>query len=1792
VNDGLQGLASAKGRAEYKGQNLFYEISGGLLFDGENRLKSFSLKLYGNLDFNGVNLNLDSLTAIYQAADIATGNEAKFQLLGATTINFDGNQFGLALNGDGLVITANGFQSISGKISGKLNIGGEPLDLGSLSLNYDRPLGKLRLTGKTSISKLGDQDNYIALDNVVLEIGKVAGGNGARLQRLEGNLAAGLKMSGIDFDVSNLSFAWLPDSDAFRISGKTTLKTDDKSVDLSAELLDDGITFSKNGVTFNARVNGNLVLGDSGYSVSVTNSGATYSDGKLGFQFNGNLATLLTGKDAKEEIARVQGSAYWTNSKLERSSGFASGKIGMNNAVAEFDQIGISYDGKQGAIALSGKANLSLLENGKSNNVLSVDGSISLSQSKVQEFKAKVDTGEWSPTDGITIKLVGLNVAYNSALGKFGLSGACDLKIKDDTQGISLPGDGIVWANGSFQSFNAGLTGSITLQKDTAGKRVSYLEAQNANFGFISPDSFSLGGSFKGVFGSSAGAQVTIGPGGITIDNDGIRSFDAAITAVANFGETFEDKDGDFIYNPAKDGKYNDSNANGVYDFGFGIRFQDAGLVYTRSKGAGGPSIALRGLGTAAFNSEFLSGANSKGKGIAIDLSTPGIVIADGKLTDFSFGVTTSFDLKGLTVDQASMGAQWLSSTKEMAFWGGAGVTIAGKKQGLNFGNRQAPGIRLIDGVVTEATASLAMGFSVGDLNFVLKDTGFTYSGTKNEWAIFGSASLSNIFSVSVGLGTREAPGLFIRDNDWQINKLTLALAKINLGAFSLDDASLSIDRIGGSWSVYAACGVTLPIGPGVGARGEFSLVNGKVDLISVTLASATGINIPQTPLFINYISAGIRNLSNLSQITLTGSIGIGLGTSITVFGKAATTAQFVGTCTLDPQSLRIQVDAYFGGINSGTLTKPKWKGYLAEGTGIIYLDWSRGQYYADLNLSFLSGVFITKGRFSISDINGLVFRSTAKVQIPEDVPLLGGTTLASANFLFVYNPNRSQVFAMAWGDIPFLGTYGLKYDVTPNKFSVLNDDNIKATLAKSAASNPLLMNQLATPALQSKTLLTSSLPENVSVGPMIFSMATATSIAPTWEYSGQSDSIPVTEVSEGLYQANFQVKDNSQWAKQSSQKNWIQFLIDPIDGLKIETLPLEFDAETGIGTIGVRVLPPDGQYLPRALVLRSRLQSPVELTGPGGGDPELESHWTQAYSYGGRTPPVGFDKQLNPPPEGLKVREGRFTISYRPMPDSSGRIAADWLESIRLYLDPVDSVSFKVSQPYFDAKTNKGWVVILASKDDGSFLEEGLRFTGVIRSKVALGNPEDSSGLNDGEVYPLLGIRWNTDPVVVDLPTIPDKIPSGIQTTTLTGHVNDPRIREVLVSLYFSTDYAGDQEYLTRLAANGNPAAEIPVMVNSDGSWSTEITWEASSLPKGELWLYGLAKEGITSIPVYGESAGPFQVIRPISGKVTDIKGPYAGLPVFADLNNDEIWQSNEPRSITDNDGNYALDVPKTFASTNLVYDIPAFLRPEDGLTRSHIVDLSNGPVNDNIRLLPTQSILRGSVFVTGDLNVDGWFDSLGQSVSGVGVVLSGPNGFMLRTSTNNRGQYELPVDQPGNYTLSLDLVQAEFLGFTLGEMDGISTTRHITIPNGQPDIFIQDPLRVDSIAFVTTTDPRGHGSLASLIDLANQGFVRTINFDESLRGTTIDITMAADSPPTPYYLWDSTQGKWTLVKPEVSEELRYGQTAFILDDDMRISGGDLGITLREASTATNLTEGYRAFYVQLFRQHCGRHH
>ena len=1763
-----QGIENAKGKAIFGGQTLNFEFVGprGLVTNGL-KLLEVNLKLSGDFNIFGAKLNLNQLTGRFVAGDPAQGTSDRFQLTGATTLDIGGNKVTAELLNSGLVLSDRGIESLDLKFTGSLLISGQKVDLGSLKGVYDRVADKLTLSGDTKILTLGSETDgtFFRLKGALIEI------TGGKVTTLQATVEGAMDIAGAKFTLDSLTFAYLAAANTFRLTGSSTV--DFSSDKFTVSLPEPGAEFSDAGTRIKGKVTGSANLGTkaSPVTLSLDNLDLDYSEADSSLRIAGKTSLTVN----KTQVGLAEGDLRFKGGLFQSFKASASGEFTVGGAVVTLGAGNkFEYDRATDLLRLAGDATVSLApaagatdENAKKTKLVGISGSITLKDGAVQAIAATVSTGTLAIA-GAPVQIQSMGFAYDGAADRYALSGSASIELLGGKLTAAFPSPGIVWKNGQFDLLSFKLSGEFPLQKDKAAiaLKIEDLAAAYSD----SAGSLTLTGGASIRAGNTSGKLETDANGIVIADNE-LKNFSAFLTLNLGFGgEAFTDSNQNLKWDTGE--PFTDSNGNKNFDGGLSLDVTKAGVSYAAATADSGTRLLLAGKAVLDFD-----GTGPGKEGVTIEMANPGIELIDGEVENFSAAVTAAFDLKSLNFKPSgAVGLRYQRAKAQLDLFGGVNIKVGTNPFSFNLGTSvDKPGLRLENGAITYVSAALTTSFGVGDLKFEAKNAGFTYDGAKDAWALFGGVKLSNVFSVGLSLGSQASPGLWIRNNDWEINNVTLSLEKISLGSFGIDEARLTINKSDTAWSVYAKCAVQLPIAGGVGASGEFSVVNGNIDLISVAFASQTGINIPGTPLLINYIQGSIKNLTNLDQIILSGSMGIGVGSQIDILGKKATIAQFVGSFTLDPNSLRLQVDAYLGAINSGTLTDPKWSGVLGKGTGTLMLDWGKGEYYADVKLSLMGGVFDAGGRLSFSDANGLVMRAYAALKVPDDIKWIGGIKLGAADFLLVANPAKDQMFVMGWGTFATFWTYGLKVDFSKPSvnFDLLDETDINREL-KNANVQPTAFSSMAlidTPVLRSASVFSSPMGPRVQGG---FN----TQASQAFEYAGQSSPVPPTEVTTGLYQTRFRVKDPARWADSATWLNQVTFLAEPVPGVEFVQTLAEFDSYTGYGTIGLRAVPLAGQYLPRGMGVRSKLRSPVELGGTyaetSQTDPDLETAWEQAFAYQGITPGVGSDQDGNPGPADLRVTEAVYTINFRPVTVDS---QTDWLESLRLYLDPVDGVRFMVGDPGFNPVTGTASLTFVATATAGGYLPLGLQFGGVLRSKVELA---DATGA-DGATAPLISCAWNTRPPVINSLVNPGTIDAGIQMARLSGHANDPRLKEVLVSLAYATDACGDNAYLVPQTGDAGFADSVPVPVNPDGTWSIDIFWNSSNLPDGQLWMLGGVRAGVMATEVRSLAAGPFQVRRDIEGTLRDPLGGYGGIPVFADLNDDGQWQATEPRSITDHNGRYAIHLPGHPAQVPVVFAVPRAFTPVNGASARQMADLSNGPVTLDLGVQPTQNLLRGSVFVTGDLKVDGNNDTLRQAVSGLGVLLTAADGRILRVTTNNQGQYEVPVEVLGTYTLTMDFDGSSFLGSRLREMPGIATSRTIAFSSSEPMILTLDPVRVDAVGVVRSTEMGGLGSLGEMVRQSNTGFVSTIEFDASLRGATIDVSLAEENPVQSYYRWDPTQDDFILVESPVAEETRYGSTAFLLQEDVRILGGDLGITLREAGDGNFFREGFRAFHV-----------
>lgn len=1520
------GLKTARGRAVFQGETLKFEFPGprGLVVKGKE-LAEVNAKFSGTIAIFGAKLNLDTLAVRYVAADPVAGTAAAFRLTGSTELDIKGQRLRIALPGSGLVITEEGIQSLEATLSGTLKIGGQDLELGSLSASYNQATDTLRLTGQSQLLSLGSRDSgrFFGLDDVVLELAQ------GKIASFAARVSGSYEIEGASFALNNLAFQYAPQDDAFTLTGQTSLQVGATS--LAVSLPTPGLVFSPAGVAINGKVTGTVVLG--GSTLELNQLALTYGEAALRIQ--GDVDLTVEGR----KLALASMDLRWKDGAFRSLSAGVGGEIEISQAVVKLDSMQAGYDADTGTFALSGGATLLLRQTGqttgedKLDKLLSISGSIGVKAGVVESLVATIQTGALKMAGG-SFELRSATVSYSRQQESFGIAGSGKLAIAGGELTATLVAPGLVWKQGAFGGFSLKLAGLLPLQKDAKGKVTAVVEVKDFSAAYTAATAtLALKGAGDVRVGNNRGILETDATG-IVIVNGALQAFGGFLTLAIDFGsEEFTDANKNGLWDEAE--KFTDANGNQKFDGGFAIAVSRAGLVYLAAAGEAPSRVKLSGKGRLDFD-----GPGPRNEGVEIDLSTTGIEVVGGEIENFTLSVAARFKLGSVDFTPGpgtSVGFRYQRALSQIDVFGSVGIKVADNSFAFVLGTGfENPGIRLQHGAITYASADITTSFGIGDLAIKVTEAGFTYDASEAAWAIYGSARLTNVFSIGVDLGKRASPGLLIRDNDWEIRNGKFTASGFDLGAIKLDEVTISLQKTATSWKVSGAAGLTLPMG--IGAAGAFELVNGAVTSISVGVFSDTGIPIPSTPLFVTSLEGSIRNLDNLAAVSVTGRIGLMAGQNVTLFGKSARVAQFYGSFTLDASSLKLQADVYLGAVNTGTTTSQVWTGLIGEGTAVILVDWSRNVYYGDISATFLGGTFLASGRMGFSEADGLLMRGTARMRIPDKVPIIGGEEIAGAGFQFQHK-SGVETYVMGWGQ--FLGgTRGLKYDVINDTFS-------------------------------------------------------------------------------------------------------------------------------GIGT------------------------------------KDLEA------------------------------------IDNRPLL----RFAA--------FAEPS------------------------AFAEPASFTEPFTARTFAAAPLAAIGGPSSIDA-----------------PALPGRPGTPGRIDTGTQTTRLTGRVNDPTVTTVKVSLFYSLDAAGEMEFAIPLAGTLSPATGIAVPVNTDGSWSVDIPWDASALPSGDLWIYGQVDDDGVWVPVYGMSAGPFKVVRDIEGRIAEPSGKTQngfaimqgrpGVPVFADLDDDGIWDAGiEPRAISDSQGFWFLDVPGSDVlggggSVPIVYSLPDYVSPAAGSSARQVVTLAEAGATLDLRVNFTRPVISGDVFVDGGAS-RGFFDSLSQPVSGLAVAATGPDGRVYRVSTDNFGRYEIPVPVAGQYFVAIDFAAATFLGHTIRAALGEATIAQVNVAGA--GVAVVDQFEVDSVGIVRDLNSDRSASLTALMRLANDGFVSSIEFDGRLRGLSITLDPPDLPTPTSYYVYDEQNDRWELITPPADNVALAGPSALVIRDDLRIRGGDLDITLK-ASNA-NGHDAFRAFHV-----------
>jgi hypothetical protein len=430
----------------------------------------------------------------------------------------------------------------------------------------------------------------------------------------------------------------------------------------------------------------------------------------------------------------------------------------------------------------------------------------------------------------------------------------------------------------------------------------------------------------------------------------------------------------------------------------------------------GGLGFSVSDLAVTYTDGQFsLTGASSfflENESVTADFVNSGLVVRNGVIQDFDLAITGNLAVGGLTFAANNLKVAYTQSTSTYAVTGAATATVGGQTLGVVFGGGGTKGLTIVGGALAELDVQVVSSFDLLGLRF---DVGtqanpatVTYSRARDEYTLAGQVSVPELFDASVILGSSSQPGITIKDGQFQLDAVTVELGDVNLGAFTLDE--LVITYTTDTFSV--AVDVWFPEGWKLG--GTVGFLDGELNTIGFSVQSDEGIEIPGTGVAITGLSGEVQNLANPTDLIVSGSLTAVWGTGQLI--------RVTGGFKVDKDEL----------VLDGSVSVLDGFG---TGSGRLVLDWGAGDYSLDTQLSWVDGIFTAAATIDLnSGGKDLYVKAVADVNVPDAVPLIGGKTLGSLDFVVEWHADGPVAgnFVAAWTSIDLLVTtvdVGVKVD-------------------------------------------------------------------------------------------------------------------------------------------------------------------------------------------------------------------------------------------------------------------------------------------------------------------------------------------------------------------------------------------------------------------------------------------------------------------------------------------------------------------------------------------------------------------------------------------------------------------------------------------------------------------------------------------------------------------------------------------------------------------------------------------
>jgi hypothetical protein len=606
---------------------------------------------------------------------------------------------------------------------------------------------------------------------------------------------------------------------------------------------------------------------------------------------------------------------------------------------------------------------------------------------------------------------------------------------------------GLVITGGTVQSFDVSLTGNFSvasLDVTVTDLRLAY--DTSGNIDVDGSATFSWGKESLDTSEATNNVSITLGDlasggtdHGIVFQNGNFTSFYATVS-------------GNLVYR--------------------GLTFNLTGLTV----GYSASEFTLSGNASLewAAGSSGSESANAQKDTLAIALgdpanNIPGMVIQYGKLTSLDASITGSLSIKDeVTLSVKNLTIIYSTSTTGTNFeiYGEAGLTVGSGSMiqsiDVTLGSATQPGLVISGGDLQSFNVTLNGAFSLGGLSISPKDLTLAYMKPAQGDAIYqisGGLEVDLTDKIKVSSSIDADTPLVIDATTGSVDLTDGFSLSIyaDIEGFILSGSVSYTVPAGGGYEIVTNASLMTP--SGIGFQAYLDISNGQLKDIGIGISGP--IEVGDTGLTITWIFGSLQNI-NTNDPTITAAATIEYGD---FGGGAPPILEVTGAIQVSKEKLLISADPnnlpsiYSTGIVSATdhpLGILLEGGALGQFTGSLDLDWTTGVYTVQASGSLLDGMATIDVAMTLTSHGDLSFSADVGINVPSQIPVIGGLQLASGHVRFEYKKGAplSDDYVAGWATITGLGTAGFEYTLN-NKFKFLDAAAVAALEAEGTTPAP-----------------------------------------------------------------------------------------------------------------------------------------------------------------------------------------------------------------------------------------------------------------------------------------------------------------------------------------------------------------------------------------------------------------------------------------------------------------------------------------------------------------------------------------------------------------------------------------------------------------------------------------------------------------------------------------------------------------------------------------------------------------